>query len=229
MRSNSGTTCAEESATASSSPTKKLHFFQKSDAKDRSSIQYLDAPLPSGRYIVFDLETTGLSPWGGDEMIEIGAMKIFGNELDEINVFHSLVNPKRLIPPDATNINGITNEMVQGQPTIDEIFPKFLDFVGSSWLVAQNAKFDMGFITKYLVHYRVKRELEVYDTMIFSRRAFPGENRHNLDVICDRLNIQSNKGERHRSIEDVRLTGLAFLKLKERLGTNLPNRDKYSV
>lgn len=180
-------------------------------------------------YVVFDLETTGLSPWGGDEMIEIGAMKIYGEELDEVNVFHSLVNPGRLIPPDASNINGITNEMVQGKPTIQEIFPQFLDFVGNAWLVAQNAKFDMGFITKYLVNFKMKRELEVYDTMIFSRRAFPGENKHNLDIICQRLGIDCDKSQRHRSIEDVRLTGKAFLKLKEKLGTNLPNREKYSI
>lgn len=180
-------------------------------------------------YVVFDLETTGLSAWGGDEMIEIGAMKIYGDEIDEKNVFHTLVNPKRLIPPDASRINGITNEMVQGMPTVDEVLPKFLDFCGNAWLVAQNAKFDMGFITKYLVHFKMKRELEVYDTMIFSRRAFPGESRHNLDVICQRLGICYEKEGRHRSMEDVRLTGLAFLKLKEMLGTNLPNREKYSV
>ena len=180
-------------------------------------------------FVVFDLETTGLSAWGGDEMIEIGAMKIYGDELDEKNIFHSLVNPKRLIPPDATRINGISNEMVHGKPTVDEIFPKFLDFIGNSWLVAQNAKFDMGFITKYLVHFKIKRELEVYDTVSFSRRAFPGENRHNLDVICSRLNIAAKKDERHRSLEDVRLTALAFIKLKDKLGTNIPNREKYSV
>src|SRR5580704_9975485 len=91
-------------------------------------------------FVVFDFETTGLSPWGGDEVIEIGAMKIFGNELDESNFFHSLVNPKRLISQEASRINGITNEMVAGAPTLEEVFPRFLDFVGNAWLVAQNAK-----------------------------------------------------------------------------------------
>src|SRR4051812_36446666 len=106
--------------------------------------------LEFDEFVVFDLETTGLSPWGGDEIIEIGAMKLFGNEIDEVNIFHSLVNPRRLISEEATKINGITNEMVAGAPALDEVFPKFLEFVGNAWLVAQNAKFDMGFLMKHM-------------------------------------------------------------------------------
>jgi DNA polymerase III epsilon subunit family exonuclease len=106
--------------------------------------------LDIDEYVVFDFETTGLSPWAGDEIIEIGAMKIFGNQLDEQNIFHSLINPKRVIPEEATKVNGITNDMVASAPTLDVVLPKFLDFIGTAWLVAQNAKFDMGFLMKYL-------------------------------------------------------------------------------
>lgn len=185
--------------------------------------------LDLDEYVVFDLETTGLSPWGGDEIIEIGAMKLWGQNVDECEVFHSLVNPKRLIPPDATKVNGITNEMVASAPFIEEIFPKFLDFVGNSWLVAQNARFDMSFVMKYLMQFRIKRQLEVYDTMLFSRRAFPGESRHNLDAICGRLGLEVVEKERHRSMGDVKLTAKAFFALRDKLGSNLPNREKYSV
>jgi DNA polymerase III epsilon subunit len=184
--------------------------------------------LELDEYVVFDLETTGLSPWGGDEIIEIGAMKIFGSEIDEKNFFHTLVNPKRLIPEAATRVNGITNEMVANAPTLDEVFPKFLDFVGSSWLVAQNARFDMSFIMKYLVQSRINRNLEVYDTMIFSRRVYPNETSHNLDIICQRLGLQIIAEERHRSIGDVKLTAKAFVALKDRLGDNCPPREKWS-
>lgn len=184
--------------------------------------------LALDEYVVFDLETTGLSPWGGDEIVEIGAMKIFGNEIDEKNFFHSLINPKRLIPEAATKVNGITNEMVAGAPTLDQIFPKFLDFIGSSYLVAQNARFDMSFIMKYLVQYQMNRNLEVYDTMIFSRKCFPTENSHNLDVICQRLNLTVIAEERHRSIGDVKLTARAFVALKDRLGDSCPPREKWS-
>lgn len=180
-------------------------------------------------YVVFDLETTGLSPWGGDEIIEIGAMKVFGDQIDEEGFFHSLVNPKRLIPPQASSVNGITNEMVATAPPLEEVFPRFLDFIGTSWLVAQNAKFDMAFVMKALVQFKISRKMEVYDTMIFSRRLFAGESKHGLDVICSRLGLSINPSERHRSIGDVKLTAKAFVALKERLGDNCPSREKWSV
>ncbi len=165
----------------------------------------------------------------GDEVIEIGAMKIFGSEIDEQKTFHSLVNPKRMISEEASRVNGITNEMVASAPTLDEIFPQFLDFLGSAWLVAQNAKFDMGFLMKYLMKFNQKKTLEVYDTVHFSRRCFPEESRHNLDVICQRLQMPVDALARHRSMEDVRLTARVFVALKERLGENCPPREKYSI
>jgi len=185
--------------------------------------------LDLDEYVFFDLETTGLSPWGGDEVVEIGAMKVWGQNLDDCQIFHSLVNPKRLIPPDATRVNGITNEMVSEAPVIENIFPKFLEFIGNSWLVAQNARFDMSFIMKYLMQFRIKRQIEVYDTMIFSRRAYPGESKHNLDIICQRLGLKVVAEDRHRSLGDVKLTAQAFFALRDKLGGNLPNREKYSV
>jgi DNA polymerase-3 subunit epsilon len=185
--------------------------------------------LDLDEYVVFDLETTGLSPWAGDEIIEIGAMKVFGQNIDEQNVFHSLVNPGRLIPPEASRVNGITNEMVAQAPTLDEVLPKFLDFVGGAWLVAQNAKFDMSFLMNYMVKKKISRQLEVYDTMIFSRRLFPGESQHNLDVICKRLGLTVIEAERHRSLGDVKLTAQAFVVLKDRLGDKIPTREKWTI
>ena len=179
-------------------------------------------------HVVFDLETTGLSAWG-DEIIEIGAIKILGNEIDEKNTFHSLVNPKRLIPPEATAISGITNDMVKNAPPIDEVLPKFLDFVGDAYWVAHNARFDMYFIMKHLMQMKVKRQIEVYDTVIFSRRAFPGEQRHNLDILCQRLSLTFDPKTRHRSMTDVELTAKAFVLLRERLGDKCPAREKYSI
>lgn len=185
--------------------------------------------LAIDEYVVFDLETTGFSPWGGDEIIEIGAVKIFGDEIDEKNTFHTLVNPRRPIGEEASKINGITDDMVAAAPFFDEVFPKFLDFIGSAYLVAQNAKFDMSFITKHMMQKQIRREMEVYDTMIFSRRYFPEENRHNLDVICNRLGICYEASDRHRSMTDVLLTARAFLVMKEKLGDNCPNREKWTV
>jgi DNA polymerase III subunit epsilon len=181
-------------------------------------------------YVVFDLETTGLSPWAGDEIIEIGAMRVFGDQVDEENYFHSMVNPKRLISAEASKINGITNEMVADAPVFDEVFPKFLDFVGGAYLVAQNAKFDMGFLMKYMVQKKINHAFEVYDTVHFSKRCFPEETRHNLDIICKRLGLGMDGGDlRHRSIGDVRLTARAFVQLRDRLGDKLPPREKWTI
>lgn len=181
-------------------------------------------------YVVFDLETTGLSPWAGDEIIEIGAIKVFGDQIDEVGCFHSLVNPRRLISEEATKVNGITNEMVAAAPTFDQVFPKFLDFVGGAYLVAQNAKFDMSFLMKHMLQNSIQRPpFEVYDTVHFSRRCFPDETRHNLDIIAQRLGLTIAPEDRHRSIGDVKLTAKAFVMLRERLGDNLPPREKWSV
>lgn len=200
------------------------------DRQTRLSYPYrMQLSLCLDEYVVFDLETTGLSPWAGDEIIEIGAMKVFGDQVDEVNYFHSLVNPKRLISPEASRINGITNEMVADAPVFDEVFPKFLDFVGSAYLVAQNAKFDMSFLMKHMVQKKISRPFEVYDTVQFSRRVFPDEQRHNLDLICKRLELQVEEGDRHRSIGDVKLTARAFVLLRDRLGDNLPPREKWTI
>jgi DNA polymerase III epsilon subunit len=179
-------------------------------------------------HIVFDLETTGLSAWG-DEIIEIGAVRIFGNEIDEKNTFHSLVNPNRVIPPEATAVSGITNDMVKDAPIIDEVLPKFLAFVGDAYWVAHNARFDMSFIMKHLMQMKLKKQIEVYDTLLFSRGAFPGEQRHNLDILCKRLDLKFDPATRHRSMTDVELTAKAFLLLRERLGDKCPTREKYSI
>lgn len=185
--------------------------------------------LALDEFVVFDLETTGLSPWAGDEIVEIGAMKVFGDQIDEVNIFHSMVNPRRLISEEATRINGITNEMVATAPFFDEVFPKFLDFVGTAYLVAQNAKFDMSFLMKHMMQSQVRREMEVYDTILFSRRCFPEESKHNLDVICDRLKLPFKADMRHRSMEDVRLTAHAFVRMREMLGDNIPSRERWAV
>jgi DNA polymerase-3 subunit epsilon len=185
--------------------------------------------LALDEYVVFDFETTGLSPWAGDEVVEVAAIKVFGDAVDESNVFQTLVNPRRPISPEASRINGITDAMVVSAPTIEEVLPKFFDFIGSAWLVAQNAKFDMSFLMKYMMKLNVRRSFEVYDTMHLSRRLHADAASHNLDQICQRLGIAYDPGTRHRSLADVRLTAHAFVRLKEQLGDRLPNREKWSI
>ena len=97
-------------------------------------------------YIVFDIETTGLSP-ETEEITEIGAVKLMDGKF--VDTFSKLVNPNREIPEKITHLTGITNEMVADAPKIDEILPKFLEFCGNNTVIAHNAKFDVSFIKPY--------------------------------------------------------------------------------
>lgn len=98
------------------------------------------------RYVVLDVETTGLSPRYGDRVIEIGAVAIEDGRM--VEEFHALINIESPIPKAVQRIHGITDEMLIGKPKADEVMPRFLDFIKSSILVAHNARFDVGFISR---------------------------------------------------------------------------------
>src|SRR6185436_18480512 len=107
-------------------------------------------PLRELNYVVIDFETTGLDAQTGDEIVEIGAVKIEGLQVIGKS-FHALVNPQREIPEQAVRVHGISNKQVQKSPTIEQTMPAFLDFLGAGIVAAQNAKFDMSFLIKNLV------------------------------------------------------------------------------
>ncbi|MBU0458614.1 3'-5' exonuclease [Patescibacteria group bacterium] len=164
---------------------------------------------------VFDVETTGLDPNRGHKIIEIGAIRIEEGKILEANPFDMLVNPERPIPIEASQVNKIRNEDVISAPTIDQVLPQFLDFASNSLLVAHNANFDMGFLTK-------EKELcwgfidlpECLCTLRLSRSLYPTEFRHSLDVVALRLGIEL-PAVRHRALPDVLLTAQALLRMVE--------------
>jgi len=171
-------------------------------------------------YAVFDLETTGLYAHEGDEIVEIGAVIIEGGILQE-KTFQTFVNPQKPIPAAASAVSGIKDSDVAKAPTIDRVIDPFLEFMGNRIWVAQNAKFDMSFVTKKLFDLqRPPRQNVVLDTMGISKILFPYETSHNLDVIMARLGI-AKTGDRHRSLDDSRYTALAlieFIKLLNKQG-----------
>lgn len=176
-------------------------------------------------YVVFDFETTGLYPEEGDEIIEIGAIVVEKGEIQESH-FQSLVNPLKPIPAASTRVHGITDADVAKAPPIVKIFDEFMDFLGSRIWVAQNAKFDLGFIVKKTKDLqRPMRQAVVLDTIGISKILFPYETSHNLDAMMARLGIVKT-GERHRSMDDARYTAqvlIEFIKMLEKQGiTTLP-------
>ena len=166
------------------------------------------------KLIAFDIETTGLYPEQGDRIVEIGAVPIVGTEVLLEHGFEALINPGIPISPDISSINGITDDMVRDAPPLESVLPDFLHFIGDQPLIAHNASFDVGFISHYMRKTGAPLlKNPIIDTLELSRKAFPHARTHNLDALLHRLHITYSSEQRHRSMGDAYLTGLAYLKL----------------
>lgn len=166
-------------------------------------------------FTVFDTETTGLSPFKGSELLEIGAVKIVQNlELDLKCSFSSFVKPLCPIPSEISVINGITDVMVADAPLVENVLKNFAEFSGGTVLVAHNAKFDMGFIDYFMKRCCVRpKHLYVVDTVLLTKRFFPNFGRYNLDNLISKfgLNIKVEGSSRHRAVYDAVATSFVFL------------------
>lgn len=166
-------------------------------------------------FVIFDTETTGLEVREGHKIIEIAAMKVKNGMPVAGGVFEAFVNPERDIPYEAMQVNNIKPEMVANAPTIREVLPQFLDFVGDLPLVAHNAEFDVGFLEESLFMMNPFARLPmVFCTKKLSRALAPREKFHNLDTVSYRYNV-ALPAERHRALADVELLAKVFFKLLE--------------
>jgi DNA polymerase-3 subunit epsilon len=171
----------------------------------------LDRKLSELTYTVFDTETTGLEPSNGDEIIQIGAVRIVNNRLLRQEIFNQLVDPERPLRPESIPIHGISEDMVRGQPNIDIVLPAFHEFCEDTVLIAHNAAFDMRFLQLKEERTGVRFTQPVLDTLLLSAVVHPNQESHKLDVILERLGITIAK--RHNALEDAFATGEVFLKL----------------
>jgi DNA polymerase-3 subunit alpha (Gram-positive type) len=163
-------------------------------------------------YIVFDIETTGLSQ-KKNKIIEIGAVKIKDGE--EIDRFSEFINPEEPIPYSIEQLTSITDEMVMHAPTVDVILPKFLEFCGDDIVVAHNAAFDTGFIKKNARDLGMKFDNTIMDTMTLSHVLLPELGKFTLDRVCKALNVKNE--HHHRAVDDANATAKIFVKLYEML------------
>ena len=161
-------------------------------------------------YIVFDIETTGLSPQK-EAITEIGAVKLMDGEV--VDTFSKLVNPNRSIPQKITEITGITDDMVKDAPSIEQILPLFLEFCGKNPVVAHNASFDVSFIKAAAERLETTFDNPVIDTVGLSKELFPNEDKHNLEAVCRRMEVSLEN--HHRALDDAKATAEAFVKMRQ--------------
>jgi DNA polymerase-3 subunit epsilon len=171
----------------------------------------LDRKLSDLAYTVFDTETTGLEPSRGDEIIQIGAVRVVNNRLLRQEVFNQLVDPEIPLKPESIPIHGITEDMVRGQPNIDVVLPAFHEFCEETVLIAHNAAFDMRFLQLKEERTGIRFTQPVLDTLLLSAVIHPNQESHKLEVILERLGIHIDK--RHNALEDALATGEVFLKM----------------
>jgi DNA polymerase III subunit epsilon len=162
-------------------------------------------------FCAFDTETTGLYSLT-DRIIEIGAVKF--DKTGIIATFNALINPDCLIPPACTAINHITNNMVAQERTSEEILPDFLEFIGTSTLLAHNANFDISFLNNELQRSNIPAiKNRTIDTLALSRWAYPLNGKWKLQYLAEQFHIHA--GTAHRAKDDARVCMEVFLRCIE--------------
>lgn len=166
-----------------------------------------DILLKDEDYVVFDLETMGLNSHE-HEIIEIGAVKLHGDSI--VDTFSQLINPKKPIPKKIQELTNITQDMVDNQPTIEEVLPKFMEFVGNATMVAHNAAFDMGFIrrdVKKIMGYDYTPT--IIDTLQMARDLYPDLKSFGLKNLNKVLGLSLES--HHRAVDDSQATANMFI------------------
>lgn len=178
-------------------------------------------------YCVLDLETTGFSP-KTEKITEIGIMKYKDGEV--IDEFSCFVNPEKPIPQRVVEVTNITDDMVKDAETIDKVFPKMLDFIKGTVLVAHNAKFDIGFLKHNAKELGYDFDFTYLDTLTLAKDVFPNMKKYKLGKIASELGIKVEVA--HRALDDVDTTVKVFRimldKIKEKGITKVENIDDYA-
>jgi len=165
------------------------------------------------REIVFDTETTGLSPASGDRMVEIGCIELV-NRVETGNSFHSYFNPERPMDPAAQEVHGLSDAFLANKPLFEDRVEELLDFLGDSPLVAHNARFDFSFLNHELgacgrLHISESR---MVDTLALARVRHPGA-KHSLDALCTRYGIDRSHRVKHGALLDAQLLAQIYVEL----------------
>lgn len=165
------------------------------------------------REIIFDTETTGLSPAGGDRMVEIGCVEMI-NRVETGRTFHAYFNPERAMPSEAERVHGLSDIFLSDKPLFANMAEEFLTFIGDAPLVAHNASFDFGFLNNELKI--AAREpvcmSRMVDTLVLARAKHPGA-KHSLDALCSRFGVDRSQRVKHGALLDAQLLAQVYVEL----------------
>ncbi|KPQ10684.1 MAG: DNA polymerase III subunit epsilon [Saliniramus fredricksonii] len=163
-------------------------------------------------YVVFDTETTGLDP-ERDEIVQLAALRVVNGRIVDGEVFETLIDPQRPIPPGATAVHGITPQMVIGAPHIGEAGARFHRFAAGAVLVAHNAPFDMAFLRRHEAIICQRFDNPILDTVLASAVLFGQGESHSLDALASRFGIIIPEAARHTALGDAEATAQALVRM----------------
>jgi len=165
-------------------------------------------------YVVVDLETTGLDPYKGCEIIEIGITEI--NEDKIVRNYSRLIKPKSHIPYFITEITNISDDMVENEESIEKVLPRFRKYLGDKTMIAHNAKFDLKFLNYYLGLLNLEPITNYICTleMLKQVKSYKGKNKK-LETACSYYNIENKNA--HRADSDTLATAKLFLTIKDKI------------
>jgi DNA polymerase III subunit epsilon len=165
------------------------------------------------REIVLDTETTGLDPYQGHRLVEIGCVELV-NGIPSGQTFHRYLNPERDMPAEAFAVHGLSAEFLKDKPLFDEVADELAAFIADAPLVAHNAMFDLGFLNAELERAGkalVARE-RLVDTLLLARRKHPGTG-NRLDDLCARYGIDNSRRTKHGALLDAEILAEVYLEL----------------
>lgn len=165
------------------------------------------------REIVFDTETTGLSPQNGDRLVEIGCIELF-NRVETGRVFHAYFNPERTMPSEAQAVHGLSDVFLADKPFFADKVEDLLEFIADSPMVAHNAQFDFSFLNHELGLCARPIVLidRMIDTLAIARARHPGA-KHSLDALCSRYGIDRSHRVLHGALLDAQLLAQLYVEL----------------
>ena len=165
------------------------------------------------REIILDTETTGLDPYSGHRIVEIGCVEVISG-IRSGAFFHTYLNPERDVPDEAYRVHGIATEFLKDKPVFAEKVDDFLEFIGGDPLVIHNAGFDMRFINAEMerLGFPALPMTRAIDTVLIARKKFPGSPA-SLDALCKRFEIDLSQRTKHGALLDAELLADVYLEL----------------